>query len=870
MKKKIISSLLAVAMMFSIAIPAVSAASSDVQGSYAAVTKITEKEGKDTWTMKEGESFNIEDKINVFENNTKLVLDKSHIRYELNGPTGEYNGFKVSGSTLTAQQAGRNAVITIYDNYNKSTTNARLDIKLVSVAADYSGPAETFTFVNANHTLPVTVTNNEGIAEFQIITIQAHPAGAKFTQADKDKIDATALPQIATALKGDGTSTGGNIVGTFDNYNTAGKAQFEIDYLGAQVGAKAIYTVTIAGVAPAAGNKVVLTNTLKSGSFTYDLTAADLTGASDVADHALIAASIVTTYNAKADRLYNAAITAPTVVTLTAIDAGVVTLPDNTGTTGTTVTATVAEVTPVDYKVTGAVPGSAASVAITPSNGSYLDNNAVVLAIATANKTVPISYNGKEYVTNIKPGYASIVQYTAVDNGKVTSNDIPAEGTTIPVIVTNAVGGVGSVIAAAFNPVVRHISTGGTGVAAPTITYDFAAWAGKMPVANTLLTFGLGTTVNDVFKNATYTVSTSDTTPTDLAANMAARMTTTQFTDWTAAADGTKLVLTHKTATSTIAVPSSTQLAVSGFTNGYTKNNIPLTSAFIDSNRKIEITVPADYLNQAYRNYVLLPGEVNPDKHRSLDSTFAITVTMDRLDGKLPAMAATSTNAIYTKAIKAASFQIPQNNIDIKVGETIKIPVTYYPPNANVRLKSVFEIKSVLNNGKAFEYAVIDSAEKKPTITTELKIIGVNSTDVGKANLQGQVIDGALTAFATITVKPTDFNKEIPYTSKISASSVEVEVGASAPIAITGVPAGVTVKWVYKDDGSIILKSDTTASTAVVGKKVGVNKLTATLSNGEKFTCDVTVKAATVVKPDPDKKPTEVPQTGDTLFSNLF
>lgn len=731
MKKKIISSLLAVAMMFSIAIPAVSAANSDVAGSPTKVTKITMKDGKDTYEIKQGDTLDFTDKISVYEDNTKLVTDHNHIRYMLNGNvgTGDTGDFRIVDGKITAVSNNASATLTIFDSYN-SSTKARITVNLKAVPNNnaYTQFAESYVFDKYSYDAPYTGAG--GTSEGINLQLNPVPSGTKFGRDDADKdnilasVKANILPKIAVALGLSSSVSGSPIVATTFNVGNIVTAEL----LG-------VWTIT-----PAAGMAIGDKQTIYIDNVAYTYTAAATTADADATAAAL--AAWAGTVSGITDKF---TVSGTTTVVLTA-KTGTLPTGNYAVAAGLSIVATTAHV---------------AAKPATPTSITYDLTNAVPVAAGAA-----ITLGGKSVNAPASPANQTVENQLAVWAANINA------------------------VTAANSPL---------GVAS-TVTYN-----GGKTITVTEVT-AAATAITDAMKATGYTTK----------------------------ATGVDMTLE--------------QINIAGINAAYSLND----DKAVDY-KSIKITVDPATLSQAL-------GQT-----RQFGTSYPVTTGNIAKFGGQSGNFTASTNILAVDALRADSVQF-SGAFDVEVGKIVEIPVSYYPPNANVNKRAIFTIASSKNDGKPFQYAVIDGATFGAL--DKVKVLGVNAAST--AVLKGQVNEGTYTAFSTITVKPTNFDTNPQYTSKISASSVEVEVGASAPIAITGVPAGVTVKWVYKDDGSIILKSDTTASTAVVGKKVGVNKLTATLSNGEKFTCDVTVKAATVVKPDPDKKPTEVPQTGDTLFSNLF
>ena len=145
------STLLAATMLVSSVLPNLVADSSDVAGDAKKVTKIIADDS--SYDIPVGTTVDFSDKIKVFESETKLVLDKQHIRYELVGASGDYGSFKINGSKVTALSADETSTLTIYDNYNKSN-KARVTVNINSVEGSENGVAETFTFIGSKTNLP--------------------------------------------------------------------------------------------------------------------------------------------------------------------------------------------------------------------------------------------------------------------------------------------------------------------------------------------------------------------------------------------------------------------------------------------------------------------------------------------------------------------------------------------------------------------------------------------------------------------------------------------------------------------------------------------------------------------------------------------
>lgn len=762
MKKKIISSLLAVAMMMSIAIPSVFAASSDVAGDAKKVSKIVvnDKDGKtqSEFTLKVGEEVDFSTLIKVYENETKLVLDHNHIRYMLNGNTGSGNtgDFRIDNSKVTAIKSGSAATLTIFDNYNASS-KARVTVGLKSVAGDgvWTEYAESFTFENSSYVLPYV--SNDGLSEDRTLTLNAHPSGSKFgrTVAEQNAILAQAelavLPKLAKAL---GLSN-------------------------ATVGAGG----TISAVSSTDGNTLI-------------------NGEANVVE-----------------------------ITLTATA--------STGTIMVVVGSTVVANVTLDA-TTGASATTAAAAVVAALNANTVVTNIYDVAVAAGVITLTAKADGAQDAIVVTAAGANTTAVAAVTTAGVTG--VPAAPATITYDFSKAVplktgetitiGGVGTTL---------------VGNSSTTVDQQVQLWVANAG-ANTVLGKPSTANYNDVTNILTITETTADATPITAAMKTTAFKTAGDSTDLTDA----QLVTLMKTQ-----YKINADYSKDGGNYDYKSIIFTIPKSFLDSttNRK------------AAEDIIKAEGGINNYYQWGTTSRAVVTDAQAKFAPQTGTFTA-STNVTPCDVITAKSFSVAPS-IDVKVGQTVEVPVTFYPPNANTNKKAVFEIRSALNTGAPYQYAVIDG---DGTATDKVKILGVNSNDPGKAILTGRVQNGQLSSHSTINVKATDYKNEgtEDFTSKIDKNTAEVAVGSLVPVSISNLPAGVTVKWTHKDDGTVALNKNNGNAVVIYGKKIGTNVVTATLSNGEKFDVAVTVKAATAPEKPAPGTGTDVPQTGDSLLANLF
>lgn len=764
MKKKIISSLLAVAMMMSIAIPSVFAASSDVAGDAKKVSKIVvnDKDGKtqSEFNIEVGKTENFANLIKVYENETKLVLDHNHIRYMLNGNTGSGNtgDFRIDNSKVTAIKAGSTATLTIFDNYNASS-KARVTVTLKSIPATngWTEYAESFTFENSSYVLPYT--SADGGSEDRTLTLNAHPSGSVFGNGSTEQAnilnqaELAVLPRLAEALGlANATIGAGNAIG---GTGTVGK-------LAITIGVPNVFTVTVVGgtdTEPATvtiGDKVL--------SFTIGASATDS------------AAALVAAYNATDKQINGKAYTAAAnvgAIAFTAVESFDAVVAPNVAYTGSLTSVTIANTT--------------AGVAIAPAVFSKI--------VYDFSKAVPLG-----------------------------------KGDTI------TIGGIAG-------PVV--------GDSATTVDQQVQLWAANTDNTAVAGVLGKASTVH-------YDANTNLLTITENAATALAITAAMKSTAFRTVGDSTGLD------DATLRAKMENDYNIHG---DYSKDG--------DGNydyKSIIFTIPKAFLDStANKNAadVAIKANNGTNSYYQWGTTSRPVVTKEQ--AKFAPQTGTftaSTNVTPCDVVTAKSFSVAPS-IDVKVGQTVEVPVTFYPPNANTNKKAVFEIRSALNTGAPYQYAVIsDGAETDSKVT----ILGVNSNDPGKAVLTGRVQNGQLSSHSTINVKATDYKNEgtEDFTSKIDKNTAEVAVGSLVPVSISNLPAGVTVKWTHKDDGTVALNKNNGNAVVIYGKKIGTNVVTATLSNGEKFDVAVTVKAATAPEKPAPGTGTDVPQTGDSLLANLF
>lgn len=743
MKKKILSTLLAACLFVGIAIPSVMAATSDVAGDAKKVSKITMIDEKDAYDITVGnEGFDFEEKIAVYEDNTKLVLDHNHIRYMLKGNVGSNNtgDFEIIGSKVWAKKAGATATLTIFDSFNASS-KARLTIKLTGVAptTSFTEYAESFTFKSNSFDVPFD--SGLGNAENVALSVQAHPSGTKFNTADNAYLAAIESTKLAIAkalnLK---AGAGSTIAGTL---TTEGKAGVPA---GTAVEAKIEFSIDL-------GQTVTVAATTTAGTANLKFTTTAFGGSTFVSEDADVADA--TTYTSD--------------VFAALFDGKTVTIEGKVWT-----------IAAANHNITMTAPaGTKIPEGLALVSGVSLTGVAGLLP------------------TMITTSPATLTQYVDADT---------------------AVDGVKGVYTLDLSSVV-------------------------LPDAGTSITV-LGTTINvmkaDVKDMATFVTAVK----TALA---------TANGGFDTAVTGNVITLTQSTAGTGTIADLTTTLTTAGSSAAYDTSKITVTLG--------ETVVPGDTAVFTVDESVLTAAK----KNELAGSNRANYVSVNT--GKLPKFQlgsgvvsngqsfTASTNLNLIDAIRAQSVRV--SDIDVVVGKKVEPTITYEPANANVGKAVTMSIRSDKNDGKPWQFAVIDDG----------KVLGVNSAGITRLEValtgttQNPGNNNNWATYAKVTVKPTDFNSDKPYTSKISATTIETKVGQVTPLNITGMPSGVTVEWVYNNNGVMDLTNNNKASNAIIAKKVGTTNVVAKLSNGESFKVAVTVAAADAKAPE-----TDVPQTGDSFL----
>ncbi|WMJ22069.1 Ig-like domain-containing protein [Paludicola sp. MB14-C6] len=221
-----------------------------------------------------------------------------------------------------------------------------------------------------------------------------------------------------------------------------------------------------------------------------------------------------------------------------------------------------------------------------------------------------------------------------------------------------------------------------------------------------------------------------------------------------------------------------------------------------------------------------------------------VKLTFTGKDGKPAELAAVGVlNVVKAENVKTISLPA---SMDVVAGQKAKAPtVTYNPANANAGKVITWVIENETEKTK--EVATID------TKTGEITGVGAGSVIV-VATTAGNVSD-------KIQVNVVGAIKATKVTLDKAAADLEVAKTLTLKATIDPSNSNDKVEWSTSDAAIATVKDG-----VVTGVKAGT--ATITVKVGEQTAkCVVTVKAAAPVAPS---KPSKNPQTGDSLFANLF
>lgn len=896
MKKKILSTLLAVCLFVGVAIPSVFAAyTSDLAGNAQKVTKITVLKPK--YEIKEGEKVEFANEISVYETNSKLVIDLQQVRYTAVGDTNYFN-INTDG-VVTAVKTGGTITLTIYDDQNKS---ARVDTTITSIpGAGVNGNyATSFKFGDASRydvvydNVDTYHVDDDAAKDFRTVhsegfefTVESIPSGTMFNSQNEQEIIDRVKKEFNDKL-GFTNILGNPIYGGAD---TSAKAKIEIDInalLGNGIVTGTIFqigNVFVTGSATTQGNRLASLTAIKAALKGQDVTFgntekfnyndAKSNDSKLVFDAKESRATTVTEQNVYNNVLNNSVkLNNSNAVELTTPGTADTTTPEvpaiaNIFTVTLTASATAIS---ADDIVTATIGGVAMTA--TAKLAASATATDIAAAIALANPTVTISNTLYNVTSN-----GAVLTFTADVTGAVTavtgatfSNTGTAAAAPTGNLATTQVGadltpagttpGTSSVITADLSSILaRGIARGDQFFIGTSSVKGDTESAKSFADAKALVTTMDGT--NTTIDGVTYTIDTDDLVRTN-------KVTLTATTGGVSADDvETKIASTIKnngvamgTTANVIVITNGTTGTV-GYYQGVT------APAVTGDKTKITFKVAADEMQTPMGSMIF---------NRNVASE--IKYLMIRQDGSTGLNVTAKTTMTAVKAIPVTKVGFITNDT-IKVGQFKSYDVTYYPSNANVgKAKSVVfstNRRSDLNNVEKYEHAVITNPE-----TGKVTIRGIDaSNDEGKSNavtsLRATVTTGngsVSTHDAVITVVPMDYTGGDAKTPYLNATTGAIKVGGQMVLSVKDTVAGTTVKWSI-DNANVSIDPATGLATTIRGKKIGTSVVTATLSTGESYKATITVSAADVKPPVTPPVINEGggastnPPTGDTLFSNI-
>lgn len=194
MKKKILSTLLAVAMFASVAVPAFASETSTQEGDPAKITMLEfRKDGKllESLDIKEDEEVDLRDYLMAWEDKDTLVLDKNQINWEIRDTQSR---FTLTGSELIATEPNGSATVIARDGESgkvvaKLTVNAKPN--------DKETYANSWKFASSNY--DVVYDNGSVRSEGLTIKVSPVPAGSILTDANINRINTEVARAITEA-----------------------------------------------------------------------------------------------------------------------------------------------------------------------------------------------------------------------------------------------------------------------------------------------------------------------------------------------------------------------------------------------------------------------------------------------------------------------------------------------------------------------------------------------------------------------------------------------------------------------------------------------------------------------------------------------
>ena len=194
--KKIISTLLAVSLLVSLAVPAFASSTSGMSGDSSKVTMAAFD--KSSYTIPKNSEIDFANEVSAFVDKTQLVLD-ANLTFELtNDTTGT---FAISGSTVYAAESTGTATLIVKNIDDKQVGT----VKLVAGTQKPVREASGFRFVDKINNIPATskaTSTAIGVdAKPTTIKIAPTPTGSVFSKKNKTEIEEKVIAAIVESTK---------------------------------------------------------------------------------------------------------------------------------------------------------------------------------------------------------------------------------------------------------------------------------------------------------------------------------------------------------------------------------------------------------------------------------------------------------------------------------------------------------------------------------------------------------------------------------------------------------------------------------------------------------------------------------------------
>lgn len=312
-------------------------------------------------------------------------------------------------------------------------------------------------------------------------------------------------------------------------------------------------------------------------------------------------------------------------------------------------------------------------------------------------------------------------------------------------------------------------------------------------------------------------------------------------------------------------------------------NYTSVTTAVINKLVETGIATGADAITVSVGDdnelkFAIAANNFSQDKIEAADDAFnwgkviPLEVTAEMVDknGKNPKNPVAKASFTPVKAknyetIAILSSKTIEVGQEFNLGDTVKLGAA----DANVNNNKTWETGFVNDNAEADDFAPLSDDKDGKILGVAVGKNKIAVTLTSKSNKDGSAV--TKTAECTVTVVPAGSIKTTP-NGKLSLETASLAVGATQVVTVKDADADAKITWKVSDPTIAQIAPFTGATTRVYAKKAGTVKVTAMVDGVEIGSCEVTVKAADTTAPvNPDKTtPSGNPQTGDSLFVNLF